>query len=141
MRQLPHDATTVAPAVTAPARRIRRARIPKPDFDKFLAGKNLLYVRLMLPVMTVVAMVAQVVEVVYRADPTVYGVVMSPYWCTRTLWRACRPVATPEALARRTEARETIRTVFGRLGVTLLVVLALAAIVFAVVAWIASRGD
>ncbi|MFF4284017.1 hypothetical protein ACFY0R_01650 [Streptomyces sp. NPDC001633] len=80
----------------------------KPSWDAWATGKSAGMILLMLPVLAVVAFVAQILEALYYAAVCVFYVITSPYWITRTVWRALRPVRTAEHAARRTEAREAI---------------------------------
>ncbi|GHG53866.1 hypothetical protein [Streptomyces griseocarneus] len=119
------------PASGAAGRR-RRFRVPKPDFDGLFENKGLLLGLLLFPLLVVVAFLAQFLELLYYAGLTVYAIVMSPYWSVRALWRAFGPASTPQELTRRAEARATVKTTFGCLGI----LLALAAVVLAVLVWI-----
>ncbi|MEV5238443.1 hypothetical protein AB0K89_04845 [Streptomyces cinnamoneus] len=123
---------TDVPAATdgrAGLRRPRR-RIPKPQLDKVFDDKGLLVGLLLLPFLAVVAFVAQFLELLYYLCLLVYGIVMSPYWCVRALWRAFGPAVTPEELGRRAAARETVKTTAGCLAwIVGLVVVVLGAMV------------
>lgn len=88
---------------------------------------------LLFPVLVVVAFFAQFVEVLYDAAVCVFSVVTSPYWITRTVWRALRPVHTAEHAALRAEAREHIGATCKGCG-CVLAVLAVPALIFVVVA-------
>ncbi|WP_424888936.1 hypothetical protein [Streptomyces sp. XH2] len=131
-----------APPATAPSadvssaigggtglRRPRR-RIPKPRLDRVLDDKGLLVGILLLPLLAAVAFVAQFLELLYYLCLLVYGIVMSPFWSVRALWRAFGPAVTPEELGRRAEARKTVKTTAGCLAwVVGLVIVVLGAMV------------
>ncbi|MGW1376656.1 hypothetical protein ACWD6P_20640 [Streptomyces sp. NPDC002446] len=87
---------------------------------------------LMLPVLAVVAFVAQIIEALYYAAVCLFYVVTSPYWITRTIWRALRPVETAEHAARRAEAREVISVTSKGCGCVVAVLAILAAIIVVV---------
>ncbi|MEU5049289.1 hypothetical protein [Streptomyces sp. NPDC021096] len=109
---------TDVPAATAGRTGLRRPRrrIPKPQLDRVLDDKGLLVGILLLPLLAVVAFVAQFLELLYYLCLLVYGIVMSPFWSVRALWRAFGPAATPEELGRRAEARKTVKTTAGCLA-------------------------
>ncbi|MCQ8772862.1 hypothetical protein [Streptomyces telluris] len=114
----PTAPTTDIPSATdgrAGLRRPRR-RIPKPQLGSVLDDKGLLIGLLLLPFLAAVAFVAQFLELLYYLCLLVYGIVMSPFWSVRALWRAFGPAATPEELGRRAEARKTVKTTAGCLA-------------------------
>ncbi|GGX74760.1 hypothetical protein [Streptomyces hiroshimensis] len=131
----PADAPpAVAPAATGEKAGLRRPRrrIPKPQLDRVLDDKGLLVGILLLPLLAAVAFVAQFLELLYYLCLLVYGIVMSPFWSVRALWRAFGPAGTPEELDRRAEARKTVKTTAGCLawivGLVLVVLGAMVAI-------------
>ncbi len=144
MDQHPYQSPpAVSPSGTDPAtapgttgRRPRR-RIPKPRLDRVLDDKGLLIGILLLPLLAVVAFFAQFLELLYYAGLLVYWIVMSPYWSVRALWRAFGPAATPEELARRAEARKTVKTTAGCLGW----LLGLVVVVLGIMVWVGLKAN
>ncbi|TJZ51038.1 hypothetical protein FCH28_21310 [Streptomyces piniterrae] len=124
------DAATEA---AARKRKLPKSPVKKPSWDAWSAGKSAGMILLMLPVLLVVGFFAQILEALYYAAVCVFYVVTSPYWITRTLWRALRPVETAEHAARRKEAREVISGTTKGCG-CVLAVLAIPAVIFVVVA-------
>ncbi|MFI1972198.1 hypothetical protein [Streptomyces cinnamoneus] len=92
---------------------------------------------LLLPLLAVVGFFAQFLELLYYAGLLVYGIVMSPYWSVRALWRAFGPATTPADLARRAEARRTVKTTAGCLGW----ILGLVIVVLGVMVWIGLKME
>jgi hypothetical protein len=107
--------------------------VKKPSWDAWTAGKSIGTVLLLLPVLAVVATVAQVLEALYYAALLLFYTVTSPYWISRTVWRALRRPSTPERAAQRTEARSVIRGVLSCLGILVGVRAVLAALLVGVV--------
>ncbi|MEU9117384.1 hypothetical protein AB0D04_38015 [Streptomyces sp. NPDC048483] len=83
------------PDAPARTRKLPASPVKKPSWDAWTAGKSAGLVLLMIPVLLVAGFVAQVLEALYYAALCIYYVVTGPYWITRTIWRATRPVRTP----------------------------------------------
>ncbi|UNO42653.1 hypothetical protein [Streptomyces sp. MST-110588] len=118
--------TDTSPAATR--RKLPGSPVKKPSWDAWTAGKSVGVVLLLLPVLAVVGTAAQVLELLYYLVLCLFYVVGSPYWATRALWRALRPVRTPLHAERRAEARKAIRETFRGCGCVLVGLAVLAAV-------------
>lgn len=112
---------------TSSRRKLPTSPVRKPNWDAWTAGKNGVLAVLLLPILFVVGTAAEVLEFLYYLGLFLGWLLASPYFMVRAVWRALRPVHTPEQQRRRAASRQTVKKVSKGFGCALICLVVLSA--------------